>query len=122
MQKRQSLNKRLIKTKKGIDLTKAPFNEYQNQISSKKSYEYSQPLGTHMREAGIEAFLFESARAKQPGINVAAYAPEIFIKEKDQYISSIQNWRCLANKNVIEFTRIEILARERWSFSKDDFE
>ncbi|HHF7349974.1 TPA: RES family NAD+ phosphorylase [Legionella feeleii] len=114
--------KAYIKTKKGIDLTKAPFNEYQNQISSKNSYEYSQPLGTHMREAGIEAFLFESARAKQPGINVAAYTPEIFIKEKDQYISSIQNWRCLANKNVIEFTRIEILARERWSFSKDDFE
>ena len=40
-----------IQTEKGIDLTEPPFNKYQDKISNKISYDYSQRLGTEMREA-----------------------------------------------------------------------
>ncbi|STX28873.1 RES domain [Legionella beliardensis] len=111
-----------IKAKKGIDLTKSPFNEHQDKISNKISYEYSQPLGSDMRKAGIEAFIFFSARAKQPGKNIAAFTPDIFVMQDKQYIFNMQNWRCLANANVIEFTRDEILTQERQLFAKNEFE
>jgi hypothetical protein len=114
--------KTYIITKNGIDLTKDPFRKHQEKVSNKRSYEYSQPLGTDMREGGIEAIIYASARTRAIRKNVAVYTPEIFIRKNGQYIAKMQNWRCLANKNIIEFTRIEILERERWSFSKDDFE
>lgn len=34
----------------------------------------------------------------------------------------MQNWRCIANRNVIEFCRDEILLRKKIEFSKDQFE
>jgi hypothetical protein len=96
-----------IKTEKGVDLTKAPFREHQIKISSPASYEYSQPLGTEMRQSGVEAFLFMSARIQDFGKNVAAFTPEVFIKNNEQYITNMQSWECWADNRSIEFTRID---------------
>jgi len=52
---------------------------------------------------------------------VAIYTPEIFIKKNNQYISDMQNWRCFANKNIIEFTRFDILDKEACAFSQQDY-
>lgn len=109
--------KAFIKTSKGIDLTSAPFNAYKDKISNKEDYKFSQTLGTDMRDAGIDAFLFDSARTKEFGKNIAAYTPDVFIKKNNQYIANMQNWRCLANKNLVEFIRYDFLNKERWLFS-----
>lgn len=114
--------KAYIKTKNGIDLTKPPFKKYQDKISDKTSHEYSQQLGTEMREANIEAFIYTSARDKRLGENVAAFNADVFKMNKKQYISNMQNWRCMANKNVIEFSRDELVFRKHLEFSKEDFE
>ncbi len=114
--------KTYLSTDKGIDLTSPPFNAYAEKISNKSSYEYSQPLGTSMREENIEAFIFNSARAKDKGNNIAVYTPEVFKKKNDQYINNQQNWICFATKKLIEFTRLEILKMERLSFSLVDFD
>lgn len=53
-----------IKTDKGIDLTLPPFKQYTHLISNPLSHAESQPLGSAMRNAGIEAFLFFSARVQ----------------------------------------------------------
>ncbi|KTD66155.1 RES family NAD+ phosphorylase [Legionella spiritensis] len=110
-----------IHTDRGIHLTEKPFSEYRTQISNKNSYEYSQPLGAAMRESGVEAFLFYSARTSDNGKNIAAFSPDVFYKKKDQYLSAQQNWRCLSNKDLIEFTRVGILDIETLSFSRRDF-
>ncbi len=114
-----------LKSSHGIDLTDHPFTDHQDKISSRQSYEYSQALGTDMRQSGIEAFIFASARAsktvKSMGKNIAAFTPEVFIKKDNQYVSNMTNWQCLANKNNIEFTRLDILSRERHSFSSVEF-
>lgn len=111
-----------IQTQKGIDLTEPPFNKYQDNISNKTSYDFSQNLGTEMRSAKIETFIFTSARDKKQGRNVASFTPEVFKKKDMQYISNMQNWRCIANQNVIEFTRDEITGKKREAFYKEEFE
>lgn len=110
-----------IKTSHGIDLTKPPFNDHQDKISNKNSYEYSQPLGSAMRHCGIEAFVFTSARVNGVGRNVAAFTPDVFQEQDGQYIFNMQQWRCWANKQNIEFSRDEILNKQRVSFSIFDF-
>ncbi|CEK11316.1 RES family NAD+ phosphorylase [Legionella hackeliae] len=110
-----------IKTAQGIDLTKLPFKKHKNKISNKNTYEYSQPLGTDMRQVGIEAFIFTSARSKEFGKNVAAFTPDVFFEKEGRFIFNMQNWRCWANENDIEFTRDGILNKERLSFSRSDF-
>ncbi len=113
--------KAYIKTENGIDLTNLYFEKYQDKISNKTSYEYSQRLGTEMREANIDAFIFTSARDNKLGKNVAAFTPDVFKMKDKQYITNMQNWRCIANKNIIEFTRDEIMSKKHQEFSKEDF-
>lgn len=110
-----------ILTVKGIDLTKNPFLKYEKSISNINSYEHSQILGTLMRREGVEAFIYNSARCKYKGKNIGIFTSTIFGKKKDQYIVSQQNWRCIANKESIEFTRFELLKKEILSFASCDF-
>lgn len=114
--------KAYIQTEKGIDLTTPHFKKYQDKISNQTSYEYSQGLGTEMREANIEAFIFTSARDKMFGKNVAAFIPDVFKMKDNQYITDMQNWRCIANKNTIELTRDEMICRKHHEFFKEEFE
>lgn len=114
--------KAYIQTENGIDLTTSQFKKYQDKIFNKTSYEDSQRLGTEMREANIEAFIFTSARDKMLGKNVAAFTPDVFKMRDNQYITDMQNWRCIANQNTIEFTRGEILCRKQHEFFKEEFE
>lgn len=109
-------------TQHGIDLTQPPFKSRRAQISHPHRYEYSQALGTAMREAKIEAFIYYSARTQEPGKNIAAYTPVVFQKKHSQYIQQQQNWICMANQYRIEFTRLGILERERCIFAVEDYQ
>jgi len=110
-----------IQTQSGIDLTEMPFKSYQDKISHKNSYEDSQKLGSDMRASNIEAFVFTSARDQLAGKNVAAFTSKAFKTKDDRYVTMMQNWRCIANQNIIEFTRDEITHREFHEFAKDEF-
>lgn len=111
----------ILSTQRGIDLTTPPFKAYTAEISNKHSYESSQALGTAMRNAEIEAFIYFSARTQQPEKNIAAFTPAVFQKNNNLYIHHQQNWLCIANQHQIEFTRLGILARERRIFSKESY-
>ena len=63
----------IIVSNKGIDLTNKPFNKYTQYISNKNTYEYSQLLGTHMREDNIEVFIYSSARTSAMTKNIAGW-------------------------------------------------
>ncbi|MCX7091085.1 MAG: RES family NAD+ phosphorylase [Legionellales bacterium] len=109
----------VLTTQRGIDLTKPPFKKNTEQISHKQSYAYSQALGTAMRAADIEAFIYFSARTQKTRKNIAAFMPAVFQKKNNQYIHHQQNWICIANQHRIEFTRLGILERERLIFSAE---
>ncbi len=105
-----------LTTQKGLDLTETPFNQYVEQISDKNDYAYSQRLGSSMRQEQVEAFIYPSARTASKAKNIAAYIPAVFKMKKNQYVNNQQTWICLASKQVIEFTRMGILGKERFSF------
>jgi hypothetical protein len=51
-----------LRTRRGVDLTAAPFAAHTARISSPTTYTDSQELGKSMREAGVQAFRYQSAR------------------------------------------------------------
>lgn len=106
---------------RGIDLTDKPFDQYTKYISNKNTYEHSQVLGSHMRKDNIEVFIFYSARTNAMSKNIASFTQSVFQTKKNQYVSNEQNWRCIANRHYIEFTRIELNGNKRFSFSNDYF-
>lgn len=108
-----------IKSSKAIQLTHAPFVKYKTQISSPHSYSVSQPLGNAMREAGIEAFTYHSARDKE-GVNIALFTPKAFTRKQPNE-KSIQSWQCVIDHEVIEFVRSNVLVMESQLFYKKDF-
>lgn len=110
-----------IVSDKGVDLTDTPFNNYFQYISDKKTYDYSQLLGTNMREANIEVFLYNSARTKEMAKNIASFTQSVFQSKSNQYICKEQKWKCFANRHRIEFTRLGLKSNKRFSFSEDYF-
>ena len=62
----------------GLRLQEPPFLTYHKQLTDPASYGDSQLLGNRMREAGIEAFEYTSARDPEKGINIALFHPRAF--------------------------------------------
>lgn len=110
-----------IMSKICIDLTKEPFSDYTSSISDKSSHQVGQLLGSNMREENIEVFTYYSARTHEKTKNVAVFTKNAFHLKKNQYVSNQQNWKCLSNKHLIEFTRIDISGKKTLSFSEKYF-
>lgn len=104
-----------IKTANGLNLTQPPFVEHRQQISAKNTYEYSQALGSSMRNANIDAFIFYSARDDE-GQNIAAFTSKAFVKIKNLATFNHQTWQCIADESVVEFTRQEFTGKKRYCF------
>lgn len=109
-----------VKTEKGIKLTEAPFAEYTNIISSPNSYDSSQQLGAAMRDENIQAFTYFSARSPGSQANIALFSAQAFLHKKPE-APSFQSWQCIANNNVIEFTRSSAINTETIAFPLDRF-
>ncbi|MCO4098337.1 RES family NAD+ phosphorylase [Gemmatimonas sp.] len=90
-----------MRSARGIDLTDAPFAEHRARIASRRSYRYSQPLGSAMRQANVELFVFPSARDVNGGTNVGAFTPAVFHKASPQ---QLQRWYCVATHDAVEFS------------------
>lgn len=84
-----------------VDLTAPPFAADEERISSPTSYAVSQPLGATMRAAGIEAFVFVSARARPRGLNVGLFEP-VFTGEP----FGLESWTCLTTVDAVELTHL----------------
>jgi hypothetical protein len=108
-----------IRSRRGADLTRSPFREHEAAIASKTSYEASQRLGKDMRTAGVEAFLFVSARARSRGTNVGLFTPAFAGKRPKRF----ETWTCSADGSKVELSRKSI-ARTRSArllFPREDF-
>lgn len=57
-----------IRTAKGVRLQEEAWRDLHEALTDPVSYRESQALGTDMRQAGVEAFQFLSARARQAGL------------------------------------------------------
>lgn len=92
-----------IASKRGIDLTRLPFRAHEAELASKTSYRVTQPLGTELRQAGVEILLSRSARAEH-GTNVALFAPAF--AKKRPFREAL--WICTASRDKVEFSRKQL--------------
>jgi hypothetical protein len=109
-----------IRTRLGVDLTKPPFSAYAATLTSKSSYAATQALGSAMREAGVAAFLYTSARDPSKGTNVGLFDPA-FAKKAPRQTSA---WLCTVDRDKVELVEKAFAPgpRARHTFSREGFE
>jgi hypothetical protein len=107
-----------IAARRGVDLSAAPFREYEAAISSKVSYDAAQRLGAEMRADGVEACLYVSARARGRGVNLAVFE-NVF---KPAHPLDEERWGCTASRERVEFRAARMLGREEsHAFEREQF-
>lgn len=105
------------RTRRGVDLTRSPFDAHRASIASKTSYRESQALGAAMRADGVEAFRYASARDPEAGVCVGIFAPSAFAGGPEEP----RTWWCRANREGVEFLRKDALSRASFTFSRSSF-
>lgn len=107
-----------VRTAHGIDLTVPPFTRWQSMLASRTSYAATQPFGTAMRAARVEAFRYTSARDVRGGVNVGVFAPRAFAGRRPR---RIETWRCVAGHEGVEVGKRDYFERTLHRFPRSDF-
>jgi hypothetical protein len=108
----------VAKTRRGVDLTAKRFSRHRSAIASPVSYGETQALGAAMRAAGVTLIRYQSAR-DPAGINVAAFAPEVFGKAVPKHF---ERWQCILTRDVVELVRREYTGRAAHACARSMFE
>lgn len=93
-------------SERGLQLQAAPFIEHAAVIQHPRDYGPTQALGARMREAGIEAFEYPSARDAGHGINVALFTPAVLAASRPAFQDA---WLCELTADHVRFR-----ARHGW--------
>ena len=107
-----------VKTRRGVDLTTAPFDQHRRAIASPSSYSSSQALGTAMRASGVEAIRYPSARDADDGINMAVFVPTLFGSANPK---SLETWHCTASRPRVEVRQAGYFKRDSFVFQRAQF-
>jgi hypothetical protein len=107
-----------VRTRRGVDLTRVPFGSHVTRISSPVRYDKSQALGAAMREAGVEAFRFRSARDPGGGVNLALFTPRAFAAKRPE---QPETWTCVAARSGVEFLKKDFFERATVHFERAIF-
>ncbi len=107
-----------VRTSRGVDLTRPPFAEHAGAIASKTSYRSSQALGRDMRTAGVEAFVYPSARDPERGANIGLFVP-VFSSD----VPTVpEGWVCTASRDRVELVKKDVFRRRNLAFERGTFE
>lgn len=103
-------------TDRGIRLQAAPFNQFQSQLRDPQNYSATQQLGSDMRNAGVQAFEYHSAR--DPALNhcVGLFVPAALAQKKPT--EQIQ-WLCELGAHEVAFKQVG--NKEIIRFALDNF-
>jgi len=86
-----------LKTERGLLLDQAPYKSSANKISDPVSYVVSQGMGEVMREMGVEAFSYYSARAKGE-INYGIFNCGAICSTAP---NALQHWSCITRNTTV---------------------
>jgi RES domain len=89
-----------VETSRGLRLQRPPFTEFESRLTDRRSYAATQALGAALREAGIEAFEYVSARDPRGGLNVALFTPRPFASPKP---TSLDEWLCETRADRVSY-------------------
>lgn len=107
-----------VRTSRGVDLTRPPFDSICTRLASRTNYEMTQRLGTDMRAADVEAFAFPSARDPKGGANIAVLSPRAFVEKKP---SAFEAWRCIVTHDFVELSSQDFFRRKALRFERSTF-
>ncbi len=92
-----------IQATKGVHLQSTPFDDFSAELTDRRDYRATQALGTALREAGIDAIEYRSARDPACGLNVALFTPSALGSNKPDILDE---WFCTtAANNVTYYSR-----------------
>ncbi len=100
IQTRHTLFQAPYAAQRGIQLQHAPCDEHLATLTHPAEYGQTQALGSAMREAGIEAFEFPSARDPESGDNVALFGPSSLASKRPTFM---EEWWCQVNGESVTF-------------------
>ncbi len=104
-----------VETRRGIDLTRAPFEAHRGRLTSKREYAETQRLGGEMRGAGVEAVRYHSARCPKGGACLGLFTPAAFAARTP--LRPAQNWQCTVTaQQDVEYRRQGVAGVERVDF------
>ncbi len=90
----------LYAVERGLRLQEVPFLDHASQLTDPANYAPTQQLGRSLREAGVEAFEYRSARDPERGINIALFHPDCFASPKPTWQ---QAWLCEIRTERVSF-------------------
>lgn len=94
---------------RGVRLQATPFDEFRAALAHPADYSATQALGSAMREAGIEAFEYRSARDPDGGLNVALFTPGALADARPR---SQERWLCQTEGERVRFLGNGTTARD----------
>jgi hypothetical protein len=92
-------------SKRGLSLHLPPFDSYMEYLIKPDSYAATQALGSEMRAAGIELFLYRSARDPQGGLNIGLFNAAPFV---DGSPTRKQAWLCDVSDDEVAFYNVSL--------------
>ena len=75
-------------------------------------------MGREMREDGVEAFRYPSARDVRGGKNVALFTPAAFAVKRPE---PPETWVCVATRAGVEFRKRDVFESRVFEFPREDF-
>lgn len=88
------------RTYQGLRLQDPPCAGLRAELTHCVDYAPTQRLGARLREAGIRAFQYPSARDPASGINVALFTPEALVSRRPR---TIEPWLCETTADEVHF-------------------
>jgi len=106
-----------VRTARGVDLTRPPFDRHRAAIASPTEYGAAQALGRAMREERVGAFRYPSARDPE-GVNVGVLTPAAFGAAMPR---DFETWSCTAMRDRVELVRRDFFSRLAFVFERAAF-
>jgi hypothetical protein len=97
---RHTLFRAGVSTRQGLQLQHSPFDDWQTLLRHPADYAATQALGTALRDAGIEAFEYRSARDPRGGINLALFTPRAFAANTAVVLDE---WLCITGADRVSY-------------------
>ncbi len=104
---------------RGVDLSDASFGPFVATISSPTDYATSQAVGRVLREEGVEAILYRSARDPLGRRAAAVFEPAVFRGRRPR---GFERWHCFATRAGVEWRRMDFHSEARLRFPREVFE
>ncbi len=89
-----------FRTERGLRLQKPPFETFREQLTDPIEYRATQALGKRMRDEGVEAFEFRSARDPGGGTNVGIFSAAALSVFRPVFTES---WLCETTASGVNF-------------------